>query len=761
MSQRIARIRNVVLALLLAAGLPAAAQTPAEVEANGTALTESYYRTILGREPDASGVAFWTGVSRVNQSLGANAAETWRAMAVQFFASPEYAGASATDGQFVDDLYATFLGRAADGPGHAYWTGLLQRGLPREAILVSFLFSPEFNNRMERLFGATAGRAEVDMVVDFYRGFLNRLPDADGFRYWRTRFRAAQCTSGDAIQAEAAAISSQFLASAEYTQRLRTPGQFVADLYNAFLRRGSDADGFEFWSSLLESGAMTSEQVRAQFGQSPEFQARILAVLMQGCAKAADESDLLPALGAVRPSPFIAFVEMQGRLLDRVTGARFTVLPRPGTVSRPVQVRSSTAALAARGHALVAPGTYRVPVFGLYADHGNTVSVELTFDDGSSRATALTVASGPYVDATGYYNNITALKTREAGTLLDYDFFYIRSIPSAPVVIDTDGHVRWWTPAPFGSAASLLRDGDFYIGKRDSMEFLRVGRDGAVTSLPTIAGPYTNFHHNIEPGKVGMLVQLDGLYEDGVTEKIESVIVEVDRDGNTLKTWDLGAIFSAYMAAEGDDPSLFVIPGVDWLHTNAVTYDARDDSLIVSGRETFLVKIDYATGAIKWILGDPTKHWFTFPSLQARALTLEPGGYYPIGQHATSVTKDGLVMVFNNGRNSQNNPPGTSAGANYTFSMVSGYAIDEAAGTAREVLHFDYGQSIYSQFCSSAYEHGESLLVSYAMADNMTKARLVGLDDALDVVFDFQMPNAGCNASYNAVPLDFHDLVLQ
>ena len=43
---------------------------------------------------------------------------------------------------------------------------------------------------------------------------------------------------------------------------------------------------------------------------------------------------------------------------------------------------------------------------------------------------------------------------------------------------------------------------------------------------------------------------------------------------------------------------------------------------MVSSRENFVMKLDYHTGNIIWILWDPSKYWYTFPSLRAKALTL-------------------------------------------------------------------------------------------------------------------------------------------
>ena len=97
-----------------------------------------------------------------------------------------------------------------------------------------------------------------------------------------------------------------------------------------------------------------------------------------------------------------------------------------------------------------------------------------------------------------------------------------------------------------------------------------------------------NFHHNIDPGKTGMLLEAD------TTSYFESVIMEVDFSGNLLKTWNFADIISAAMRAGGDDPSQFVYPApTDWFHNNAATYDRANDSLIVSSRENFVICIDY------------------------------------------------------------------------------------------------------------------------------------------------------------------------
>jgi hypothetical protein len=288
--------------------------------------------------------------------------------------------------------------------------------------------------------------------------------------------------------------------------------------------------------------------------------------------------------------------------------------------------------------------------------------------------------------------------------------------------------------------------------------------DGTLTQDPLPESAYTNFNHDIADGKQGLLAEVDAA-SAGVAS-IESNVIELQHSSSNSNnevsvphSWDLAAILSAYMSSEGDDAAAFVRPGVDWFHSNSAIYDSSDDSIIVSSRENFVMKLDYETGAIIWILGDPTKYWYTFPSLRAKALTLAPGGLYPIGQHALSITADGLLMLFNDGTGSVNEPPGAPAGETRYFSAVSAYSIDAQARSATEVWDYDAGRQIFSAICSSAYEAGDqSLLIDYAFAHNGTQALLVGLDPHHNTVFEFAYPTSGCDTAWNARPVALDDL---
>jgi len=155
-------------------------------------------------------------------------------------------------------------------------------GMPREAVLVAFMFSPEFENFTRAIFGAPIVGPEIDMVMDFYRGLLSRLPDSGGLAFYLQQFRQAQSEGAAAVTAQVESISSGFINSQEYSDRGRSTEQFVADMYNAFMRRGADPDGLQFYVDQLDTGAKSRDRIRQDFIASMEFNARVRTVIEAG-----------------------------------------------------------------------------------------------------------------------------------------------------------------------------------------------------------------------------------------------------------------------------------------------------------------------------------------------------------------------------------------------------------------------------------------------------------------------------------------------
>ena len=204
-------------------------------------------------------------------------------------------------------------------------------------------------------------------------------------------------------------------------------------------------------------------------------------------------------------------------------------------------------------------------------------------------------------------------------------------------------------------------------------------------------------------------------------------------------SWNFDEILGNEITAAGEDPSSLVQNGVDWFHMNSAIYNDIDNSIIASSRENFVIKIDYDTSEIKWILGNPDKGWFVdFPnSLQNLALTID--GKAPIGQHALSIVDDNYLLLFNNGRGNVNLP---SVGDSRTFSAVSMYEIDETARTATEIWTFENNQELYSDICSSAYEtmNGDFIINFASETSSRLASRIKIIDRNKNVKFDLLVP---------------------
>jgi arylsulfate sulfotransferase len=465
-------------------------------------------------------------------------------------------------------------------------------------------------------------------------------------------------------------------------------------------------------------------------------------------------------------TPFISSVQLAGASVSLLQAVTFTIAPKPGATSAPVSVQWSISALDSRGYHK--NGAINLPIFGLYAAYTNQISLVLQFNDGSTQTIPYTITTAAYTDPYGVYDQPTIIKSRAPGSALGFNFFLMKSTVGGPVIVDTDAEIRWAAPPGIVSAeSSIYAGGQFLIGSETSTDTFGLQWDGTQSAHTTLQpNTLAEYTHNIDPGKVGLLAEFSGVdsYGNDGDAIVSEIVAQTDIAQQTIsvanvKTWDMAAIIETYMNSQGDNGAAFVRPNVDWFHLNATTYDPSDDTVIVSSRENFVIKVDYRTGNIVWILGDPTKYWYTFPSLRAKALTLAPGGLYPVGQHGISINSDGYLMLFNDGLGSINQPAGTPAGITRTYSAVSAYSIDAATLTATQEWGFDYGQTIYSAVCGSVYEAAGSYLVNFSTAANFTRDRLVGLDAKHNVAFDFQyLSQTPCGTSWNAIPIPLDNL---
>ena len=89
-----------------------------------------------------------------------------------------------------------------------------------------------------------------DYVKNFYQGALNRQPNSTELNQWLTSLRAAYLQGQWPFHEEMRNLGRTLFTSREYIARGRTNEQFVTDLYQAFLYRAPDSEGFAYWVSM-------------------------------------------------------------------------------------------------------------------------------------------------------------------------------------------------------------------------------------------------------------------------------------------------------------------------------------------------------------------------------------------------------------------------------------------------------------------------------------------------------------------------------
>ena len=192
---------------------------------------------------------------------------------------------------------------------------------------------------------------------------------------------------------------------------------------------------------------------------------------------------------------------------------------------------------------------------------------------------------------------------------------------------------------------------------------------------------------------------------------IGDTVVEFQPDGTVLNEWRLSEIIDPKRICYGSYMPFWVRKGYadtyDWSHANGLTYDAGDDSILVSVRhQEAVIKFSRATGELTWILGDH-RRWNA--PWSDKLLSPADGLEWQYHQHNVSLTGDGRVMVFDNG-SFRSVPFDKKRPAPENYSRAVEFAVDEANGSVAQRWAFDAGRDskYYSTFVGGATRLAET-----------------------------------------------------
>jgi len=223
------------------------------------------YKLVLGRTPDAGGLTYWADLLESKKKTGVE-------VAYGFFFSDEYINKKVSDSTFAETLYRTLLDRNSDASGKAYWLNYLSTGVTRHYVFAGFANSTEFDgicNKYKITIGSYQSTAIADQNVKvtafvsrMYTVCLGRGFDRVGLDDWVGRLLRGETTGKGIIYG--------FFFSTEFKSKNTSNETFVTLAYKTLFDRNPDTAGYNDWLARLRGG-QSREAILNGFIGSAEF----------------------------------------------------------------------------------------------------------------------------------------------------------------------------------------------------------------------------------------------------------------------------------------------------------------------------------------------------------------------------------------------------------------------------------------------------------------------------------------------------------
>ena len=329
--------------------------------------------------------------------------------------------------------------------------------------------------------------------------------------------------------------------------------------------------------------------------------------------------------------------------------------------------------------------THLLPIYGLYPDADNKITI--SYND---TVKEVYISTAPLPDDFA----LATIKTAERDKLDNQLYFFTPSSRGYTCAYDINGDVRWYLTTNAVWDISRLQNGHLLLATERLQNnpyymtgLYEIDMLGKVLAEYSLPGGYHHDYFEMENGN--LLVASDNF--DGVNDTVEDYIVELDRmSGKIEKKFNLKDILPTANTGNENWSS------DDWFHNNAVWYDKETNEILLSGRHAdAIVAIDYDSGELRWILGDPTgwpdeyRHYFFKP--------IGENFEWQWSQHAVMKTPEGYIFLFDNGNN-KSKIADKYVPAERSYSRGVMYEIDEYEMTIKQI--WEYGKARGSDFYS-------------------------------------------------------------
>ncbi len=297
----------------------------------------------------------------------------------------------------------------------------------------------------------------------------------------------------------------------------------------------------------------------------------------------------------------------------------FIDIPYGGYISWRVEGRNGLTSDIFKNDISVSKGQNQIQVHGLYRDGFSKVIISyynyedvIRFEE-SYNVDALTEIES--IDFINFDVTVNEYPNEQRFFLLSHRGY------EAPLVLDQWGDVRYFLNERVSFGLKQGNDGNIYWAFSNIIK--EADLEGNILVDKQIPEKYGNIHHDI-------LKINDDIFVLTVNNlqltTLEDWIIAYDiKNDEVINEWDLNISVPKTDYFIGSDGRADTFN--DWFHVNAIDYVEEDNSLLISGQRSSVVKVSWEND-LKWILTDPIRF-----QNQDKILTNQQNEIITWGQH--------------------------------------------------------------------------------------------------------------------------------
>ena len=305
---------------------------------------------------------------------------------------------------------------------------------------------------------------------------------------------------------------------------------------------------------------------------------------------------------------------------------------------------------------------HAIPVLGLYPNHNNKISLKALYKDNTTK-TVYHYIQTPKINKRALY----IIKDKK-----DKQNFYHYLYNG--LVVDEKGHIRFsfqgdYEMVYFANNELIAEDRNFGL--------IRYNMLGEKISTYSYPKDFVSFTHGLTQKTnknflvIGSFPNKTAIFNNQKAQTQRDFLIEIDYNtGKTINIIDLADILNP-------DRSVIIKSDTknyglnNWCHLNAVDYDEKDQSILVSCRHAGLIKIDEKTKSVKYIISphigfEKSGRDGTGPALSDKLLTaIDEQGIpfsgeiqrgtkksntfkWPTKTHDARIVSNNIISVFDN-----------------------------------------------------------------------------------------------------------------